>query len=214
MRIVMLGPPGAGKGTQARYIAQNHNISHISTGDMLRESVERETEYGSRAKRYIEKGKLVPDDVVNGIVEERLPTGKNEGFLLDGYPRNLNQAEVLESILDKNAISLDGVLYIEIEDEKVIKRLTGRRVCQDCGENFHTVFNSPAENGICDKCGGDLKQREDDTPEVVKQRLEVYRENTEPLVEFYDKKSIIIDVSGNGTIQEVAERIEDKLKTL
>lgn len=214
MRLVILGPPGAGKGTQAQYIKENHDIPHISTGDMLRKSVERETDYGKKAKQFMEKGELVPDEVVNGIVEERLLADGKEGFLLDGYPRNLEQAEVLESILDRGDRSLDGVLHIKIDDEEVIKRLTGRRVCDNCGENFHIAFNAPAESGICDKCKGELKQRKDDSREVVRERLKVYKENTEPLVEFYDKKSIIIDVSGNGTIEEVAERIESELRNI
>lgn len=197
--ILLLGAPGAGKGTQSSRLVEEYGLDHITTGDALRANKDVETEYGT-PREYMEAGELVPDPVVNEIVAAALDDA--DGFILDGYPRNLAQAETLASYTD-----LDYVIYLEVADDVLVDRLTGRRVCSECGTNFHVEFNPPATDGVCDECGGELVQREDDTEETVRERLRVFEENTEPVVEFYDDRGVLVRVDGEGTPDEVFDAI-------
>lgn len=197
MKIVLLGPPGAGKGTQGVVLARNYNIAHISTGDILRDAVKKGTVLGKEAKSYMDKGELVPDEVVTGIVVERLAKDDvKNGFILDGFPRTLKQAEDLDNELKKLSMAIDIVLYFDIPENVAIERLTGRRVCKKCGANYHVKNMKPEKEGICDKCGGELYQRPDDTIDTVKNRLKVYAGQTRPLIEYYTKKGSLKKVSG------------------
>ncbi|WP_435144483.1 adenylate kinase [Halobaculum sp. P14] len=200
-RILLLGPPGAGKGTQSKRLADEYDLDHITTGDALRENKEMETEYGTPAE-YMDAGELVPDPVVNEIVVAALEDA--DGFVLDGYPRNLDQAEFLSEETD-----LDYVVFLDVPEDELVDRLTGRRVCPECGANYHVEFDQPAEEGVCDECGADLVQRDDDTEETVRERLRVYRENTEPVVEHYRDEGALVEVSGEGTPDDVFDRIQD-----
>ncbi len=209
MNLVFLGPPGAGKGTQAKRLSREHSWPHISTGDILREAVSQGTELGKKAKEYMEKGELVPDEVVIGIIEERL--GKEDaenGFILDGFPRTVKQAQSLDEVLGEMGKSLDAVLYFKVSEDEVIKRLTGRRTCKDCGAIFHTLFNPPAQENVCDRCGGELRQREDDREETVRRRLEVYLAQTAPLIHYYQEKGLLKEVNGERSPEEVYEEIK------
>jgi adenylate kinase len=200
-RILLLGAPGAGKGTQSKRLADEYEIDHITTGDALRANKDMETEYGT-PREYMESGELVPDPVVNEIVEAALADA--DGFVLDGYPRNLDQAEYLSDATD-----LDAVVYLDVDEEELVERLTGRRVCSECGANYHVEFNPPAEEGVCDECGGELVQRDDDTEETVRERLRVYRENTEPVIEHYREEGDLVEVDGEGTPDEVFAAVTD-----
>ncbi len=208
MNIVLLGPPGAGKGTQGVVLSKSYNIPHISTGDILREAVKSGTPMGKKAKAFMDKGELVPDEVVVGIVVDRL--GKNDtkkGYILDGFPRTLNQAEALDAALEKITSGIDMALYFEIPENIAIERLTGRRVCKSCGANFH-IKNIPTKiEGICDKCGAELFQRPDDKLETVKNRLKVYELQTEPLIEYYTKKGILKKVSGALDVKDLFKEL-------
>ncbi|MFA5256506.1 MAG: adenylate kinase [Candidatus Omnitrophota bacterium] len=197
MNIVLLGPPGAGKGTQGVVLSKNYRIPHISTGDILREAVKRGTPLGKKAKAFMDSGELVPDEVVVGIVVDALSQdGTKKGYILDGFPRTLKQAEELDAALKRKASGIDMVLYFEIPEEIAIERLTGRRVCRKCGANFHIKNIPPKKEGICDKCGGELFQRPDDKLETVKNRLKIYEIQTRPLIEYYMNKNILKKVSG------------------
>ena len=198
-RILLLGAPGAGKGTQSAKLADEYGVEHVTTGDALRANKEMETEFGT-PKSFMDAGELVPDPVVNEIVEAALDDA--DGFVLDGYPRNLGQAEFLSEITD-----LDAVVYLAVDDEELIARLTGRRVCAECGAGYHVEFEPPAESGVCDECGGDLVQREDDTEETARERLSVYEENTAPVVERYRDAGVLTEVDGEETPDEVFEAI-------
>ncbi|WP_435127834.1 adenylate kinase [Halobaculum sp. D14] len=200
-RILLLGPPGAGKGTQSKRLADEYDLDHITTGDALRANKEMETEYGTPAE-YMDAGELVPDPVVNEIVVAALEDA--DGFVLDGYPRNLDQAEFLSEETD-----LDYVIFLDVPEDELVDRLTGRRVCPECGANYHVEFDQPEEEGVCDECGADLVQRDDDTEETVRERLRVYRENTEPVVEHYRDEGALVEVSGEGTPDDVFDRIQD-----
>ncbi len=209
MNIVLLGPPGAGKGTQALRIAKNHSIPHISTGDIFRRAVADETELGVRAKGFMNRGELVPDEVVIGIVKERLDEPDcAKGFLLDGFPRTVAQAEVLEATLDKGGRELDSVLDIEVGRDSLIKRLTGRRTCRACGKVYHLTFDPPKSAMICDTCGGELWQRDDDTEETVTKRLNVYDEQTSPLIDFYRERGLLVEVDGEKDVDDVFSDVE------
>lgn len=204
MRLVLLGPPGAGKGTQAKVLSQTYAIPHISTGDILREAVKNNAPVGKKAKAYMDKGELVPDDVVNQIVVERI--GEDDaarGFILDGFPRTRVQAQRLDESLGELGIALDLVLYFETSNRVAIARLSGRRVCRKCGANFHITNIPPKVNGVCDHCGGELYQRPDDSEETVKNRLVVYEQQTKELVEYYRGKGLLRTVSGDLDVQEV-----------
>jgi adenylate kinase len=208
MLIILLGPPGAGKGTQAERIVKEHLLAYVSTGDILRSAVKAQSALGRKAKQYMDEGKLVPDELVVEIVKDRLlDSDCAKGALLDGFPRTVVQAEFLERALPEIGISIDRVLAIEVEEEELIERLTGRRVCSECNANFHLKFNPPKVRNVCDKCGGDLYQRDDDTLETVKERLDVYKQLTEPLISYYDQKELLSTVDGNKDIDAVYEEI-------
>lgn len=213
MNLLIMGPPGAGKGTQAAEIVKELKIPHISTGDMLREAVKQGTEMGKKAKEYMDKGQLVPDEVIIGVVKDRLgqPDCK-VGFLLDGFPRTLPQAEALDQTLKEMGIKLDAVINIRVPREKIVDRITGRRVCRSCGDTYHVVNKPPKESGKCDKCGGELYQRSDDTAETVNKRLDVYEAQTQPLLDYYGKQGIVLDINGDQPINKVLEDILAALK--
>jgi len=193
--VLLLGAPGAGKGTQSQRLADEYDLEHVTTGDALRANKEMETEHGT-PREYMDAGELVPDPVVNAIVEKAL--GETDGYVLDGYPRTESQAAFLEEIT-----TLDAVIHLEVPRRELVDRLTGRRVCDDCGRNYHVEFSPPEEAGVCDDCGGELVQRDDDAPETVKNRIEVYEENTEPVVEFYRSNGELTVVDGEQPPDDV-----------
>lgn len=204
MRLVLLGAPGAGKGTQAKKLIEKYGMPQISTGDLLRAAVAAETELGKEAKTYMDSGNLVPDSVVLGMVEERLQQDDcKNGYILDGFPRNTAQAEALDEMLGKVGMSLDAALSVDVPLEDLMKRLTGRRTCKDCGQMYNIFYNAPATEGKCDKCGGELYQRDDDQEETIQKRLEVYTAQTAPLIDYYGSKGIVKSVSGTGDIDEI-----------
>ncbi|MHC1593444.1 MAG: adenylate kinase [Methermicoccaceae archaeon] len=208
MRLVIFGPPGAGKGTQAKMLAEQMGIPHISTGDMLRENIEKKTELGRAARDYMDRGELVSDEVINGMVRVRLSQKDCErGFILDGYPRTLPQAEALGHMMDGMSLELDAVIDIEVPDDEIVKRLSGRRVCRQCGASYHVLFNPPEHAGVCDVCGGELYQREDDTEEAVLNRITVYKRMKEPLLEYYVRRKLLRAVDGTGSIDEIFDKL-------
>lgn len=208
MNLIFLGAPGAGKGTQAEKVSEKLNIPTISTGNIIREALKNETEMGLKAKSFIESGKLVPDEVVIGIIKDRLDKDDcKNGFILDGFPRTIPQAEAL----DEMGIKIDKVIDIEVSDEKIVDRMSGRRVCPDCGASYHTEYKKPEKEGICNSCGASLIIRKDDKPEVVLDRLSVYHEQTEPLKEYYKAKGILNEVEGQ---EEVADTTALTFKAL
>lgn len=215
MNIILMGLPGAGKGTQASEIVKKFPIPHISTGDMFRKAIKDETELGKEAKSYMDHGELVPDEVTVGIVKERLSEDDaKKGFLLDGFPRTLEQAEALSKIMTELGRKIDAVINIEVPEEELMNRLTGRRVCEVCGTTYHLVFNPPKVDGVCDLDGGKLYQREDDNPETVAKRLEVNVKQSKPILEYYDKEGVLKNVDGSKDIQEVTGSIIDILEDL
>ncbi|TKR26065.1 adenylate kinase [Natronomonas salsuginis] len=199
-KILLLGAPGAGKGTQSKNIVEHYGVDHVTTGDALRANKDLETEHGT-PREYMEAGELVPDPVVNEIVKAALKDA--DGFVLDGYPRNLSQAEYLGEITD-----LDLVALLDVSTDELVDRLTGRRVCSECGANFHVEFNQPDEEGVCDECGGDLVQRDDDTEETVKERLKVFEENTQPVIDHYEETGALVRIDGEGSLDEVWADLE------
>jgi adenylate kinase len=214
MNLIIFGPPGAGKGTQAAQISANYGIPHISTGEMLRASVKEGTELGRLVKLYMDKGELVPDDVVIGIIKDRIVKPDSRGgFLLDGFPRNISQAEALDKMLGSERLRIDSVISIEVDDEEIVKRISGRRVCEKCGAMYHIIYDPPTNMGYCNKCGGVLYTRDDDSEDVVRTRLNVYKRQTEPLKGYYKKSGVLKRVDGVGAIEDVFERIEKILKT-
>ena len=214
MKLVLLGPPGAGKGTQASKIVDKYNLVHISTGDIFRKNLSENTPLGQKAKEYMDKGLLVPDDVTVEMVEDRLSWDDiNGSYMLDGFPRTIAQAEAFDKILEKNGEKLDLALCIEADYSLLTKRITGRRMCK-CGATYHVEFQPPKKEGICDKCGGELYQRDDDKEDTVVKRLKEYEEKTQPLVEYYKKQNILKTVNGSRTVEEVFEDISNFLMSV
>ncbi|WP_415817917.1 adenylate kinase [Mesobacillus thioparans] len=212
MNLVLMGLPGAGKGTQADKIVGKYNIPHISTGDMFRAAIKEGTELGLQAKSFMDKGELVPDEVTIGIVRERLSKEDCEnGFLLDGFPRTVAQAEALDSMLADLGKKIDYVINIDVDQSILMERLTGRRICKNCGATYHLVFNPPAKEGVCDRCGGELYQRADDNAETVQNRLDVNIQQTKPLLNFYEDKGYLRNINGQQDIGVVFADIEELL---
>jgi adenylate kinase len=210
MRIILLGPPGCGKGTQAKLLSERHALEHIATGDILRAAIRNNTPFGARAKPYVEAGHLVPDDLVNDLIAERFRQDpRPERFVLDGYPRTLAQAMALDAVLRQQGLLLTGVLLMDVPDEEIVHRVSGRWSCPSpgCKATYHTENNPPRVQGICDVCGSRLVQRADDRPETVRERLKVYHRDTQRLVPFYREEGLLRELSGMGTIDEVYERI-------
>jgi adenylate kinase len=206
--LILLGPPGAGKGTQAGRIVAEYGIPHISTGDILRSAVKNQTQMGLEAKKFMDAGELVPDSVVIGIVKDRLQEPDTaKGFLMDGFPRTIPQAEALDEALDSLDRWVTKTLVILVDEEDLVRRLTGRRICRVCQAPFHVMFNSPQVEGVCDKCGGELYQRDDDSEATVRNRLEVYRKQTEPLIDYYDQAGVVARIDGAQSPDAVYEDI-------
>jgi adenylate kinase len=208
MRLILLGPPGAGKGTQAKLFAATFGAPQISTGDILRQAVADGTDLGRKARSFMDRGALVPDEVVIGIIEERLRKPDcARGYILDGFPRTLRQAEALSQTLSAIQAPLDRVLSVEVPEDDLVGRLSGRRVCRGCGQMYHVEANSPRQAGVCDRCGGSLYQRDDDKEETIRHRLRVYREQTEPLIAYYGQRGLLAVIDGRGSIEEISQRI-------
>jgi len=215
MRIVLLGPPGAGKGTQSKKISERFKIPTVSMGDVLRSELKKETPLAEKIRKYIEKGALVPDELLFDMIESLLDSKELEkGFILDGFPRTLVQAEALKGFLAERDVKLDGVVYIELASEEILERLTSRRVCSQCGKEYNIFFNPPSREGICDICGGALKKRADDKEDVIEKRIRVYFSETAPLIEYYRREKKLVEISGKGQIEEVFNNISDCLINL
>ena len=210
--IILLGPPASGKGTQASRLEDKLSIPHVASGDLFRYNLKNETELGLKAKTYMDKGELVPDDVTIAMVLDRLSRKDCEnGAVLDGFPRTIPQAEALDEALDEEDESIDLVLNIQAPEDVLIKRVTGRRLCRQCGASYHLEYNPPEESGVCDECGGELYQRDDDTEETARKRLEVYREQTQPLVDYYRDQDLLVDIDGDQSIDDVTESLIDAI---
>lgn len=213
MRIVLVGPPGAGKGTQAALLAQNLSIPHVSTGDLFRANISKGTELGRQAKAYMEAGNLVPDEVTVGMAWDRMeqPDARG-GFLLDGFPRNVAQAVSLDGLLKEAGLELDAVLDLEVPEDEVVKRIAGRRICRnDSSHVFHVTYSAPEREGVCDVCGGELYQRDDDNEDTVRRRLEVYHEETEPIIDYFKAQGLVTTISALGSVAEVTRRAMEAL---
>lgn len=208
MKLILLGPPGAGKGTQAKMLTDRFSIPQISTGDILRAAVKEGTPMGLKAKEFMDAGGLVPDEVVVGIVRDRLLAADcNNGFILDGFPRTVAQADALQASLEETDKALDRVISLEVDAEALVERLTGRRTCKECGRGYHVKFDPPLEDGICDACGGSLFQRDDDQEETIRKRLLVYAEQTSPLISYYRDAGVLMELDGMQPIHQVQEKM-------
>lgn len=208
MKIIMLGAPGAGKGTQAKKIAEKYGIPHISTGDIFRANIKGGTELGMKAKSYMDQGQLVPDDVTIGMLLDRISEADCEkGYVLDGFPRTIPQAESLTSALNERGEKMDYAVNVDVPDEAIVTRMSGRRACLACGATYHIVFNAPKTEGVCDTCGEKLVLRDDDKPETVQKRLTVYHDQTQPLIDYYQKAGILVTVDGTKDLNEVFKDI-------
>jgi len=208
VKIILFGAPGSGKGTQAIVLSENYKLKRISLGDIFREEVKKDSPLGKEVKNYMEKGLLVPDTLVSKVVEENL---NEENFILDGYPRNLNQAKTLDAILEKKGANIDAFIYLEVDEPTILERLTKRLVCKKCGANYHLINMPPKKTGLCDKCSSELIQRKDDTPEVIKKRWEVFLNENKSLLEYYKKKKKLVAIDARGDKDIVLARIKDKL---
>ncbi len=206
--VILMGPPASGKGTQAERLQETLDLPHVASGDLFRYNLKNETSLGLQAKRYMDQGELVPDDITIAMVLDRLSRPDCEkGALLDGFPRTVTQAQALDEALAEQGHAIDLVLNIQVPEEELIARVTGRRLCRNCGASYHIKFNPPEEPGICDKCGGELYQRDDDTEETARKRLEVYEEQTKPVLDYYDNKGILVDIDGDQSIDEVTQAL-------
>lgn len=213
MNLIFLGAPGSGKGTQAVRLADKINVLHLSTGDLLRAAVKDGTELGKKAEGFMKAGELVPDDVIIGLIEEKQASGDlNNGFILDGFPRTIPQAEALDTMFERVGTKVDHAVLLDVDDEEIIKRLSGRMYCSGCQAGYNYPANMPKKEGVCDKCGGELVRRPDDMPDVVKNRLEVYKKQTQPIEDYYRGKSVLLPIKGVGTPDEIFNRICDGLK--
>lgn len=213
MKAVLLGGPGAGKGTQAKILKQKYNVPHISTGDIFRANIKNKTELGAKAKQYMDKGQLVPDELVVDLVIDRISEEDCiNGYILDGFPRTIPQAEALDKNLDASNDKIDIVINIEVSDESIIKRMSGRRACSNCGATYHIDNNPPKEDGICDLCGSELIIRDDDKPETVKNRLKVYHDETSPLIDYYNNKNVLVNIDGSRPIDVVTQDISKSIE--
>ncbi len=212
MKLLLIGPPGVGKGTQANFIIEKYNIPQISTGDMLRENIRNQTSLGREAKTYMDSGRLVPDKVILNMINDRLKKNDcNNGYILDGFPRTIPQAEGLESLLDKLKQKLDFIIVMKIHDSLIIKRLSNRRSCKDCNKVYNLIFDPPTISNKCDDCSGILYMRDDDNPETIQNRLDVYHEQTEPVIDFYHNKKMTNEINADGSIMEIKNNILNSL---
>lgn len=213
MRLVLVGPPGAGKGTQAQFIASHFAVPKISTGDIFRANVSQGTELGIEARKYMDAGDLVPDEVTIGMVKDRLAQDDAvEGFLLDGFPRTVHQAEVLDEMLEGQGAALDVVLELVVDDDEVVRRLSGRRTCRQCGHVWHLDFDPPSRDGRCDRCSGELFQRDDDREDTIRHRLEVYADQTSPLIDYYGDRGLLRGIDATGPVEDVTDRAINALR--
>lgn len=211
MNILLFGPPGAGKGTQSALLVERKRMKHISTGDLFRAAIKNQTRLGLEARKYMDKGQLVPDAITIGMVEEVFMTLNGQSFILDGFPRNVAQGEALENLLKGHDLTIDKALFLEVPLEKLMGRLTGRRVCTACGATYHVTASPPKEEGVCDKCGGQVIQRADDKEDVIRTRLMAYEESTKPLKDFYKSAKKLVELDGLGATEDVYARIEKQL---
>lgn len=205
---LIFGAPGSGKGTQSHLLSEKFGLKHLSTGDMFRKNLKENTELGKKARSFMDQGNLVPDDLVTSMVAQELKGSSSQSYILDGFPRTTEQAKGLEDICSQENMDIKGVLYLNVPDSDIVERLSGRRVCSSCGAVYHASANPESEPGVCDKCGGDVVQRKDDTEEVIQHRLAVYKSSTEPLMAYYKEKGLFFEVNGLGGTQEVFERLE------
>lgn len=213
MNLILLGPPGAGKGTQAKFISEKYGLPHISTGDMFRETAASGSELGKKLQEFMSAGKLVTDDIVIEVVKVRISKADTaKGFLLDGFPRTVPQAQALDKMLSEKSVKIDVVLSITLDDEEVVKRLSSRRVCIACGASYNTITQAPKKDGVCDKCSGSVIQRQDDNAQTIRQRLKVYNEQTSPLIEYYTSKGVLKTVDGSGSVEAVFKGLCEFIK--
>ena len=213
--IILLGPPASGKGTQAARLEKKLELPHVASGDLFRYNLKNETALGLKAKAYMERGALVPDDITIAMVLDRLERPDTDaGALLDGFPRTIAQAQALDQALAQQDDEVDRVLNIQVPDEVILERITGRRVCKNCGATYHVKYKPPKEKGVCDVCGGELYQRADDTEETARKRIEVYREQTSPLIDYYEQQEVLVDIEGDQAIEEVTQELLDAVEDL